>query len=546
MSLSQHIFHFTILGALWGALVLSKSLEVTEKNEDKKEAKFSFMNYKLVDVIPKDQNQLKDLRTLESINVVGVDFWAEPAQVDQTISLSVEPEVYKTLENFLDQRNIQHNTKVTNLQELIDDEMKSILKEDLDDFGYRDPSLSYYDAKSYNCLNQITTHLREIQKQDDSQSMSISSIGTTFEGRPIEMVTLSRSEDSAKTDKPIIWMDCGIHSREWVSPSFCIFTIKELLAEGEAGLLRKFDFFIVPVANPDGYVYSWDVNRMWRKNRRTPAAMMLRSGDDQVSVEIQKIISSWAIVEHDLNKDSGIEGFYQNNESEIKFAQDSISLNQFQPGSIFPGFPQALQANQSAGFPSWNGSRNSWLPSGQSNPKCSGVDPNRNFDIAWAQIGSSNSICHDTFHGPKAFSEAETVAIRDIILNTQTNGREFASFITIHAYFQFWLSPYGFKKIRSSDYLDQSRVMKKAVEALRQVYGTSFQHGPINEVIYQASGSSVDWAYEKAGIKYSYALELRDQGKYGFLLPVDQIEPTNTETYAGLKAMGWEIAKEYS
>ncbi|TRY62976.1 hypothetical protein TCAL_08704 [Tigriopus californicus] len=543
MSLSQHIFHFTILGALWGALVLSKSLEVTEKNEDKKEAKFSFMNYKLVDVIPKDQNQLKDLRTLESINVVGVDFWAEPAQVDQTISLSVEPEVYKTLENFLDQRNIQHNTKVTNLQELIDDEMKSILKEDLDDFGYRDPSLSYYDAKSYNRLNQITTHLREIQKQDDSQSMSISSIGTTFEGRPIEMVTLSRSEDSAKTDKPIIWMDCGIHSREWVSPSFCIFTIKELLAEGEAGLLRKFDFFIVPVANPDGYVYSWDVNRMWRKNRRTPAAMMLRSGDDQVSVEIQKTRRSLEVIDYNLDEELGIEGGFLSTEAETKFTKDNISLKQFWPGSVFPGFPQAPQ---SGGFPSWGGSGNQWSQSVQSNPKCTGVDPNRNFDIAWAKVGSSNSICQDTFHGPKAFSEAETVAIRDIILNTQTSGREFASFLSVHAYSQFWMSPYGFKKIRSSDYFDQSRVMKKAVEALRQVYGTSFQHGPINEVIYLASGSSVDWAYEKAGINYSYALELRDQGKYGFLLPVDQIEPTNTETYAGLKAMGWEIAKEYS
>ncbi len=29
----------------------------------------------------------------------------------------------------------------------------------------------------------------------------------------------------------------------------------------------------------------------------------------------------------------------------------------------------------------------------------------------------------------------------------------------------------------------------------------------------------MDWAYEDAGIKYSFALEVRDDGKWGFLLP---------------------------
>lgn len=538
MSLNQHVLRLGIL-VLFGTLVTSKSIEVTDKVKKNEETKFSYMNYKVVDVTPKNQNQLEDLRKLESINVVGVDFWAEPAQVDETISLSVEPTAYKTLESFLDQRDIQHNTKVTNLQELIDDEMKSILKEDLDDFGYRDPSLSYYDSKSFNRLNQITTHLREIQKQDDTQSMSISSIGTTFEGRPIEMVTLSMSQGSGKA-KPIMWIDCGIHSREWVTPSFCIHTIKELLAEGEAGLLRKFDFFIVPVANPDGYVYSWDVNRMWRKNRRTQAAMMLKSGEGEVSVEIQRQ-RSLDVIDYKQNEELGIDTGFLDTNTESNYTQDSVTLKQFWPGSVFPSFPQ------SPGIPSWTPGtpESQWSQSVESNPKCTGVDPNRNFDAAWAQIGSSNSICEDTFHGPKPFSEAETIAVRDIILNTQRSGREFASFVSVHAYSQFWMSPYGFKKTRSSDYHDQSRVMKKAVEALRQVYGTSFTHGPINEVIYQAAGSSVDWAYETAGIKYSYALELRDEGRYGFLLPVDQIEPTVTETYAGLKAMGWEIAKEY-
>ena len=51
-----------------------------------------------------------------------------------------------------------------------------------------------------------------------------------------------------------------------------------------------------------------------------------------------------------------------------------------------------------------------------------------------------------------------------------------------------------------------------------------------------ASGNTLDWTYDVAGIVYSYTLELRDTGHDGFELPEDQILPTATETWEGLKA----------
>ena len=42
------------------------------------------------------------------------------------------------------------------------------------------------------------------------------------------------------------------------------------------------------------------------------------------------------------------------------------------------------------------------------------------------------------------------------------------------------------------------------------------------------SGGSSDWMKGEAGIKYSYLIELRDKGEYGFLLPPDNIIPTGT------------------
>ena len=50
-------------------------------------------------------------------------------------------------------------------------------------------------------------------------------------------------------------------------------------------------------------------------------------------------------------------------------------------------------------------------------------------------------------------------------------------------------------------------------------------------------GSGADWTYGIAKIKYSYGVELRDTGKYGFLLPAEQIIPSGKETLEALKAL---------
>ena len=52
-----------------------------------------------------------------------------------------------------------------------------------------------------------------------------------------------------------------------------------------------------------------------------------------------------------------------------------------------------------------------------------------------------------------------------------------------------------------------------------------------------AAGGSEDWTYGELGVKYSFSVELRDTGRYGFLLPPDQIIPTGEETFEGLKAL---------
>ena len=76
---------------------------------------------------------------------------------------------------------------------------------------------------------QIKTFARELQSRYNHAQ--ISSIGTTHEGRPIEMVTASLNDGARRAG---IVIDCGVHAREWVSPSFCMYALEQLLRGGKA------------------------------------------------------------------------------------------------------------------------------------------------------------------------------------------------------------------------------------------------------------------------------------------------------------------------
>lgn len=96
----------------------------------------------------------------------------------------------------------------------------------------------------------------------DSSNAEVKSIGTTFEGRDIKIVEIGVQDES----KPIGFLFCNIHAREWLTPMFCSFLIETLLAGHP--LLDSFAFAIVPSANPDGYEYSRSDDNLWRKTRK--------------------------------------------------------------------------------------------------------------------------------------------------------------------------------------------------------------------------------------------------------------------------------------
>ncbi|XP_069112246.1 carboxypeptidase B-like [Argopecten irradians] len=83
----------------------------------------------------------------------------------------------------------------------------------------------------------------------------------------------------------------------------------------------------------------------------------------------------------------------------------------------------------------------------------------------------------------------------------------------------------------------------RACDALSIVHGTTYTHGSIANIIYEASSSSADWVYGELGTVYSYGVELRDERQYGFLLPADQIILSDEETLQAVKALAKSISE---
>lgn len=85
----------------------------------------------------------------------------------------------------------------------------------------------------------------------------------------VSIFFFSRQISSGGNDtRPAVWIDAGIHSREWVSPASALFMIDRLVTgygtdKAITDLIDSNDWYILPVVNPDGYLHTWNwVRRM--------------------------------------------------------------------------------------------------------------------------------------------------------------------------------------------------------------------------------------------------------------------------------------------
>ncbi|KAI1654598.1 hypothetical protein F4813DRAFT_205742 [Daldinia decipiens] len=144
------------------------------------------------------------------------------------------------------------------------------------------PSLSWFNA--YHAYNDHLTFLKDIQSSFSSNSELITA-GKSFEGRDIQGIHLWGS--GGKDSKPAVYFHGNVHAREWISSKTVEYLTYQLVANYNndttvKGFLDSYDFYILPIVNPDGFLYTQTTNRLWRKNRQT------RSGTSAVGTDVNR------------------------------------------------------------------------------------------------------------------------------------------------------------------------------------------------------------------------------------------------------------------
>ncbi|XP_074533760.1 carboxypeptidase A5 [Halichoeres trimaculatus] len=418
---------FTLLVMMRGLLALT-ALFVAVFGKD------TFEGHQVLRISAKDEAQLALIKDLEDMMQFDLDFWRGVTDVETPVDIRVPFESLQTVKIYLESQDINYSIMIKDLQALLDqeqEEMESAAR------AGQPRNTDSFDYTRYHPIDEIYS-FQDMLVAENPGLVSKIVIGKSYQGRPLNVLKFS----TGGTNRPAIWMDTGIHSREWVTQASGTWFAKKIVTDyGKeprlTAILDNMDIYLEIVTNPDGFYYTHNSNRMWRKTRKP-----------------------------------------------------------------------------------------------NSGSSCVGVDPNRNWDAGFGQPGASNNPCSETYRGPRAHSESEVKSIVDFV---KAHGN-IKAFVSIHAYSQMLLYPYGYTKTPAKDESELHLLARKAIGDLATLYGTRYRYGSIINTIYQASGSTVDWTYDQ-GIKYSYTFELRDTGRYGFLLPANQIVPTAEETWLALMAI---------
>nr|XP_056705541.1 carboxypeptidase B-like [Euleptes europaea] len=221
----------------------------------------TFEGEKVFRVTPHNEEQVEVLTTLASN--MQVDFWRPDSvtlvKTGMTVDFRVEADLCFEVERLLQQSGLNYEILIDNLQTILNGQFDSHVRS------------AGYQYEKYNNWEKIEAWTADIANQNPDL-VSRSQIGTTFEGLPMYLLKVGKRG----ANKKAIFMDCGFHAREWISPAFCQWFVRQAVRTYGTEtimtrLLDQLDFYVLPVFNIDGYVYTWTKSRMWRKTRSTNA-----------------------------------------------------------------------------------------------------------------------------------------------------------------------------------------------------------------------------------------------------------------------------------
>ncbi len=204
---------------------------------------------------------VRDLRTALALTD---DVWSHRVGIGGPIDIRVSPDQFTALQ----QTNLEFTVDVENIQAGIDAERARLAN--------RQPWVAGGDGPSFftdfHTYAEHRAFLEDLVAQYPNLAQMFV-VGQSLEGRDIFGIRITGPGSVA--NRPAAFYNAAQHAREWATPPIIAYIAEQLLTNYATDcrikqIVDQTDFYLVPIVNPDGYVYTWGPDRMWRKNRRPP------------------------------------------------------------------------------------------------------------------------------------------------------------------------------------------------------------------------------------------------------------------------------------
>lgn len=110
-------------------------------------------------------------------------------------------------------------------------------------------------------------------------------VGTSYEGREIQGLKVGMFQDGSTETRNAVVITGAAHAREWITVSTVSYLAYAMITgfkkndKGIDMMVNELDWIFIPTLNVDGYIYTWEKDRLWRKNRQ-PTSLAFCKGID--------------------------------------------------------------------------------------------------------------------------------------------------------------------------------------------------------------------------------------------------------------------------
>ncbi|RMY49043.1 hypothetical protein D0863_15246 [Hortaea werneckii] len=318
----------------------------------------------------------------------------------------------------------------------------------------------------------FTTHVRKVN------------IGVSAQGRDIPGLRVGVHPTNNQVENPpkrkTVLIFGGQHAREWISTSTVTYLAYSFItgygkSPSITRILEAFDIVFIPTINPDGYIYTWETDRLWRKNRQ-PTNLRFCQGID-------------------LDRNFG-------------FQWDGQSTTAGNPCSESFAGDHPFQAVETQQLAAW------------------AQNETEHYHVDFVAMLDLHSYSQQILY-PYSYSCDDLPANMEN-LEELAFGLGKAIRIGAHGHNYEVLSACEGNSIFPSSSPSASNANDETTPSRRSLLPR----------IVPAGGSALDWFYAALSVRFAYQVKLPDRGMYGFLLPREMIVPTGKEMLDALVYLG--------